>query len=182
MMSVHQYDKQVFSKFFFIRTSFKITGIIMAFCEQCGGALEEGAKFCEHCGAAVGAGSPPAHSYSPPQQTWQAPAPSPAAPSGQKNPVIAAVASFFFAGLGQTYNGSILKGLGVFVAVIILSLVHSALGFVGLLASVAEAYMTAKKMNEGSIPFVPHSLMLIIVHVAVVFIIAIIVLIAAAGL
>lgn len=144
----------------------------MPFCEQCGGTLEEGAKFCEHCGASVGAGTPPASSYTPPHpDIRQAPVSRPPMTSEQKNPVLAALASLLIAGLGQTYNGSLLKGLGLFIAVMILSQVDMYLGLAGLGIGIAEAFMTAKKMNDGNTPYIPHSILHIGIHIVAAIII-----------
>ncbi len=40
-------------------------------------------------------------------------------PVGKKNPVVAAVASFFIPGLGQIYSGEVRKGMGFIIIAII---------------------------------------------------------------
>jgi TM2 domain-containing membrane protein YozV len=70
-----------------------------------------------------------------------------------RNPVLAAVLSLIVAGLGQIYNGQVLKG----VIFIVIQLINGALTvvligwlllpLVGLLAMI-DAYMTAKHNNE----------------------------------
>ena len=70
-----------------------------------------------------------------------------------RNPILAAVLSLIVAGLGQIYNGQVLKG----VLFIIFQLINGALTLilivwilmpiVGLWA-VIDAYMTAKRTNE----------------------------------
>jgi TM2 domain-containing membrane protein YozV len=58
------------------------------FCASCGSLINEKAVICPKCGVAVKSLG-----------------------TGEKNPGIAAVLSFFFTGLGQIYNGEIGKGL-----------------------------------------------------------------------
>ena len=73
-----------------------------------------------------------------------------------KNPGIAAIASFFFAGLGQIYNGDIGKGL----LLIIVQIVNVLLMFVviGLITypivwiyGIYDAYKTAEKINAAMV-------------------------------
>ncbi len=71
-----------------------------------------------------------------------------------RNPLLAAILSVIVAGLGQIYNGQIGKG----VVFIILQIINGALTvvligwvlmpIVGLWATV-DAYLTAKRNNEG---------------------------------
>ena len=78
------------------------------FCSSCGAKVELGiSDVCPNCGEKVKPAPAPA-----------ARAPAPAAVSG-KNPVLAAILSFIIPGLGQVYNGQILKAIGIFVAFII---------------------------------------------------------------
>lgn len=109
-----------------------------AFCSSCGEVIKKEAEVCPECGVrqnnAGGAG-----------------------PGGQiKNPGIAAVASFFFTGLGQIYNGQIGKGIGF----IILQIINIGLTFVviGLITfpivwvyGMYDAYKTAERINNGDI-------------------------------
>ncbi len=71
-----------------------------------------------------------------------------------RNPILAAVLSLIVAGLGQIYNGQVLKG----VVFIILQLINGALTLVLIgwvlmpivgLWAVIDAYLTAKRNNEG---------------------------------
>ncbi len=70
-----------------------------------------------------------------------------------RNPIIAAVLSLIVAGLGQIYNGQILKGVLFIVAQIINGLLlYVVIGFitmplVGLWAMI-DAYLVAKRNNE----------------------------------
>jgi TM2 domain-containing membrane protein YozV len=72
-----------------------------------------------------------------------------------KNPGIAAVLSFFWAGVGQIYNGQIIKGL----ILIVVQMVNAALMFVliGFITypivwiwGVYDAYKTAERHNKSS--------------------------------
>lgn len=70
-----------------------------------------------------------------------------------KNPGLAAVASFFFSGLGQIYNGEIGKGmLLIFVQVINVLLFFVLIGFVTYPITWAygiyDAYKTAERLNN----------------------------------
>jgi len=72
----------------------------------------------------------------------------------QKNPGLAAVASFFFAGLGQIYNGEITKGfLLMAIQVVNVVLMIFLIGFVLYPAvwiyGIWDAYKTAEKYNAG---------------------------------
>ncbi|RPF49606.1 hypothetical protein EDD75_0425 [Thermodesulfitimonas autotrophica] len=72
----------------------------------------------------------------------------------QKNPGLAAVLSFFIAGLGQIYNGQIGKGIGLMVAEILSWLLCAVVvGFVLLpvvwIYAIYDAYKTAEKINQG---------------------------------
>jgi len=72
----------------------------------------------------------------------------------QKNPGLAAVASFFFAGLGQIYNGEITKGfLLMAIQVVNVLLMIVLIGFVLYpivwVYGIWDAYKTAEKYNEG---------------------------------
>ena len=71
-----------------------------------------------------------------------------------KNPGLAAVASFFFAGLGQIYNGEITKGfLLMAIQIVNVVLMIFLIGFVLYLIvwvyGIWDAYTTAERYNEG---------------------------------
>lgn len=70
-----------------------------------------------------------------------------------KNPGIAAILSFFWTGVGQIYNGQIVKG----IILILVQLVNSALMFIliGFITypivwiwGMYDAYKTAERMNR----------------------------------
>lgn len=71
----------------------------------------------------------------------------------RKNPGVAAVLSFFWAGLGQIYNGQLAKGIGFIVlyAVCVL-LIFVVIGFILVpivwIIGIWDAYNTAKQYNE----------------------------------
>jgi TM2 domain-containing membrane protein YozV len=93
----------------------------------------------------------------------------PAAAQGEKNPLLAGLASFLFAGLGQVYNGQFAKG------VLILSgaLLGSFLIIPGILIwlyGVYDAYRTSKQMNAGVLPFAAYNWAHIIVFIVFGFI------------
>ena len=69
-----------------------------------------------------------------------------------KNPGIAAIASFFFAGLGQIYNGEIGKGLLlIIVQTVNVFLIFLFIGFftypIVWIYGIYDAYTTAEKIN-----------------------------------
>ena len=72
----------------------------------------------------------------------------------KKNPGLAAVASFFFSGLGQIYNGEILKGVLLMVIQVINALLMFVLiGFVTYplvwVYGIWDAYKSAEKFNQS---------------------------------
>jgi TM2 domain-containing membrane protein YozV len=72
----------------------------------------------------------------------------------KKNPGLAAVASFFFSGLGQIYNGEILKGvLLMVIQVINVLLMFVVIGFVTYplvwVYGIWDAYRSAEKFNQS---------------------------------
>ena len=78
---------------------------------------------------------------------------SPAFVPDRKNPGVAAVLSFFWAGLGQIYNGQLLKGIGFIVLYAFSVLLCFVLiGFIILpivwFIGIWDAYSTAKSYND----------------------------------
>lgn len=131
----------------------------MSYCEDCGTLVKPGDEFCENCGTHI------AHGSGESQTLFTQGAPLPATtvlqqevegPVGGKNAALAAIASFLFSGLGQVYNGRFGKGLLIFVGTLIGLLFFIIPGILILCYGIYDAYSTAKKMNEGRIPFVPH--------------------------
>jgi TM2 domain-containing membrane protein YozV len=143
----------------------------MAFCENCGAGINPADKFCENCGASVGTNT---GNTVPPPPVQQVTAPGPMSGQGPKSPALAAIASFLFSGLGQVYNGNLGKGLLIFFGTIIGYMIFVIPGLIVLVYGIYDAYTTAKKMNEGQIPFVPYQTMHIIAFIAIGIIVGII--------
>lgn len=80
-------------------------------------------------------------------------APVPVYMTDRKNPGVAAVLSFFWAGLGQIYNGQLAKGLGFIVLYLFcVLLIFVAIGLILVpivwIVGMWDAYNTAKQYNE----------------------------------
>jgi TM2 domain-containing membrane protein YozV len=142
------------------------------FCESCGAQLKEGDKFCEQCGAAIAAVSPAPASA----------AVTAAAAQKEKNPWISTILSFFFPGLGSVYNGDTVKGVAIYIGAIIGLFLFIVPGVIVWLYGMYDAYTTAKKMNEGLIPYQEANTMVIIGFIVVVLVIGAIALVFGMGL
>ena len=99
--------------------------------------------------AGVSAAGPPTIVVSQTQQQVSRPAFVP----DRKNPGVAAVLSFFWAGLGQIYNGQLMKGIGFIVLYAFSVLLCFVLiGFIILpivwFIGIWDAYSTAKSYND----------------------------------
>ena len=146
----------------------------MTFCPNCGSKIEPGKRFCENCGTAINSAQPataqaaPAPAYAPPQYAATS------APAQQKNVGIAAAASFLFAGLGQVYNGNLVRGLGIFFGTIIGYLFFMIPGIIVWIFGIYDAYKTATKMNSGETPFVAYNTTHIIIFIIVGIIVIVI--------
>jgi TM2 domain-containing membrane protein YozV len=80
-------------------------------------------------------------------------APVPVYMGDRKNPGVAAVLSFFWAGLGQIYNGQLAKGLGfivlyLFCVLLIFVVIGLILVPIVWIIGMWDAYNTAKQYNE----------------------------------
>jgi len=99
------------------------------YCKNCGAQIDDKAEICPKCGVR-----------------------NKASPTGEKNPGIAAIASFFFTGLGQIYNGEIGKGImfmiigGVFLLLmfVLIGLILYPLFWI---YNIYDAYKTAERIN-----------------------------------
>jgi TM2 domain-containing membrane protein YozV len=131
------------------------------FCESCGAPLKEGDKFCEQCGAAIAAVSPPSPSATAPAPILQK----------EKNPMISLILSFFFPGLGSVYNGDTVKGVAIYIGAIIGMFLFIIPGVIVWIYGLYDAYTTAKKMNEGKIPYREANTMVIIGFIVAVLVI-----------
>jgi len=130
------------------------------FCSGCGSRLNDSQSFCATCGRPSGA------NYSAAPSTGVAPAPSPSAvtaPVAQqviilksaKSPGTAVVLSFFWAGLGQIYNGEIGKGIVLIILhAISWLLMFVVIGFITTpilwIYGMIDAYKTAEKINAAA--------------------------------
>jgi len=112
------------------------------YCMDCGAQINGKAEICPECG--VRQASPGTyHNTNSYRNGYQ-----------EKNPVLAAILSFLIVGVGQVYNGQVVKGIVLFVAAIISAM----LWFIGIgiilsiiiwLFAIYDAYTTAIKINEG---------------------------------
>ena len=149
----------------------------MVHCGYCGQELAPDMKFCTNCGKAVELATPPRQAgprvsaadgtgkycqfcgmliakeaeicYNCGRRVMEAPR-----PVEQKNPGLAAVLSFLFAGLGQMYNGQIGKGisyvvLGILFAFSIIILIGIILYPAFWIYNIYDAYTSAKNINAG---------------------------------
>lgn len=64
-----------------------------------------------------------------------------------RSPILAAVLSFFIGGSGQIYNGQTGKGIMIFLTSVLI---------IPWLYGIFDAYLTAKKINQGSIKVQPR--------------------------
>ena len=112
-------------------------GAEKVYCFSCGEVIKAEAEICPHCGVR--------QKINPSDQMKTTIQP-------VKNPGIAAIASFFFAGLGQIYNGEIGKGIFlIIVQTINLCLMFVVIGFLTYpivwIYGIYDAYTTAEKIN-----------------------------------
>ncbi|HNI41418.1 MAG TPA: tetratricopeptide repeat protein, partial [Methanoregulaceae archaeon] len=88
-----------------------------------------------------------------------------------KNPLLAALLSII-PGLGQAYNGQILRGLLFFFATGIGLLLLVFPGIIVWIFGIYDSYRTAKKMNYGDIPFKNTSVKLIVGYILLLLILS----------
>jgi len=115
-------------------------------CPNCGKNTPEG-KFCEQCGASVQT-----------TQTFQQPVaqqpvaqqPSQGTKQDKKNPILALILSLIICGVGQMYNGQLLKGVIMLVVTIIMAIATLwPISLIIVIYSMYDAYTTAQKINNG---------------------------------
>jgi len=117
--------------------------------------MDAGEQFCPGCGLKNPA--PQSTSMVASAGTGVAPAQIPAQQIivvAEKSPGLAAVLSFFWAGLGQIYNGEISKGIVMMVAYVVSCILMAAvIGFITTpilwIYGMVDAYKTAEKFNAG---------------------------------
>ncbi len=111
------------------------------FCSSCGAPVTETAKFCNECGARLT------------DRVFPGQVPPANDAGGEKSTFLAVAGSTFIPGLGQVYEGHILKGylvfFGTFFGVFLLIIP----GLIMWLYGIYDAYTTADRMNRGVIPF-----------------------------
>ncbi len=122
-------------------------------CPNCGTELKYGGKFCPNCGASLEAVS----NCDVPKTNMEvkAAANQPTVTT-KKNPIVAAILSLIFPGIGQLYIGQNNKG-GLFVVLAAVSIVLMVLliGFILYvlfwLWAIFDAYASAQKLNNGEL-------------------------------
>lgn len=129
-------------------------------CSQCSLELD-GKLVCKTCaeGMIRSSQAPP---VLPAQQAQPAlPANQGTVPGKHKEPILSLVLSFFIPGLGQVYNGQLVKGIVIFALYVFLWIVSGALMFVLIgfctmvlplllwLYAIYDAYSVAGKINRG---------------------------------
>jgi TM2 domain-containing membrane protein YozV len=124
------------------------------FCSGCGHQMDAGQQFCPGCGLK----NPAVQPTSMVSSGVMGVAGTGVAPAQQiivvaeKSPGLAAVLSFFWAGLGQIYNGEITKGIVLMVAYVVSCvLIALVIGFITTpilwIYGMVDAYRTAEKFN-----------------------------------
>lgn len=129
-------------------------------CAKCGSPALPDARFCESCGAPLVTGGvqptqkPPAQAVVPPTQP-QAQQPAPGQVEAhylhveRKKPWLAALLGILIVGFGHFYLGMWLKGIGLIVLAIIVSLLTAFLGApIIWIISCVWAYFDAKSYNR----------------------------------
>ncbi len=109
-------------------------GSSSGFCRNCGSELKNNdAGICPSCGMRL-------------QE------PGTAMPEQKKNPVIAALCSFFIPGLGQVYNGEVGKGFAILIGTLIGAVFLLIPGIIVWIIGIYDAYKTAGTINSGKKP------------------------------
>lgn len=95
------------------------------YCQYCGKVIDRRAEICPFCGVRV-------------------------KPNNEKNPTLALILSFLISGLGQIYNGNVLKGIILLILVyfLILTIIGAIFGVILWVYGMYDAYTTAKRINE----------------------------------
>lgn len=89
-----------------------------------------------------------------------------------KEPLLAAIGSFFFPGLGQVYNGEgMVKGLMYLIGTLIGYLILFIPGLAIWLYGIYNAYKVADKMKSGTIPAKGTSTANLIIYIVISLII-----------
>ncbi|WP_298667167.1 hypothetical protein [uncultured Methanofollis sp.] len=101
----------------------------------------------------------------------------PSAP--RKDPMIAAAASIVWGGMGQAYNGQYGKGLLFFTGVMVGTLAFLIPGIIVWAFGIYDAYVTAQKVNDGTVPYREtgflYLLGFVLLTIALIFVFAVVV-------
>lgn len=125
------------------------------FCPNCGKEINETAQFCEHCGNIISQKNAAQSQNA--DSTVENNISTSTGIVYHKNIFVAFILSLIVVGLGQIYNGQILKGIIFFI---IISLIFGTLGNIGLipdfiywillLLTAIEAAYSAKYINDNN--------------------------------
>lgn len=123
------------------------------FCVNCGKELDEGTEFCNECGTPVN-GQITVNNNKNTNPSSKNNVNKTTVTASDKNPVLAAVLSFFIVGLGQIYLGLNKKGIILFVAAVIsiclfAILIGELLFLIIWIYAIYDAYNSAGKLNRG---------------------------------
>jgi len=141
-------------------------------CPECKTLNDDGALSCSFCGYPLGeseaeqqpatageqtpGGVPAAKAAPAKARTTPPPAPTSGGEPQTKSVATAVIASIIFPGLGQTYNGFLLKGVLYYLGITIFSLPgYPSILLAGAiyLYAIYDAYRTAGRMNKGELAF-----------------------------
>ena len=127
----------------------------MSQCSNCGAGIRPGAQKCVKCGSIVDQPAPTQSGGGSAQPGPQAPqVVYVQAPALRKIPLLAAILSLCIPGIGQLYNGQILKAVvllvvwGVFFASVENDGAKGALGFIIHIVAAIDAWVSAAKLNK----------------------------------
>jgi hypothetical protein len=123
--------------------------------------VPETAKFCNDCGARLPGPIIPGQ----PESAQDA--------GGEKSTFLALAGSTFVPGLGQVYEGNILKGYLVFLGTFFGFFLFIIPGIIIWLYGIYDAYTTADRMNSGTLPFQPAPVLHMVIFVIVAIVVAI---------
>lgn len=124
-------------------------------CPHCGHhSFEEQPRFCSTCGGRIGGSVISIGSVSETRS------------QDQKNPQIAVFCSSFIPGLGQVYNGELLKGFVLLLGSLFGAILFLIPGLIVWIYSMYDAHITAGKMNDGTLEFRPMQMVHMVLFVA----------------
>lgn len=134
---------------------------MMRQCPACGKTAEATAKFCTGCGKAL--------PVAPATGVDATPAPE----KIEMSTALAVIGSALFPGLGQVYEGNILRGYLIFFGTLLGLFVFILPGIAVWLYGIYDAYATAAGMNNGTFPGKPAPVLHMMIFVIVAVVIAI---------